>query len=243
MGNIDFPCWLFGKAKFVAEKLLADGFWYCGNSDNFVVIEDLTEQVGDWLLGFGYQELGLDAICDGALFFKDLDHFEEQSQFESEINRIKNLIIQSELDWESGLSAGQACLRLAMKAFNKGFSKTNEWIWVPPSEIEAKKKLVSAQGTVPNCQSFCYNNQFRVMFFARQTEWVIVNHLMGTQHNGKRINDQWATWQQIKNELVGSEGSVEVYPPMSELVNDMNAYHLWVMPPGFKLPNGIESLD
>ena len=48
------------KKKLSSEVLLADGFWYCGKSESasaplrerFYVIEELTEPVGDWLLGF-----------------------------------------------------------------------------------------------------------------------------------------------------------------------------------------------
>jgi hypothetical protein len=130
-----------------------------------------------------------------------------------------------------------------MKAFNKGFAKNNQWIWISPQEIEAKKvEATSLNFPVPNCQRFCYNNQFRVMFFHRQTEWGLVEHLMITQHNGNKINDHWATLQQIKNELMGSDRlAVEVYPPTTELTDDMNAYHLWVLPVGFKLPFGLNA--
>lgn len=51
----------------------------------------------------------------------------------------------------------------------------------------------------------------------------------------------WATKQRIKDELVGSgRVAVEVFPPASELVDQAEAYHLWVLPEGFRLPFGVE---
>lgn len=51
----------------------------------------------------------------------------------------------------------------------------------------------------------------------------------------------WAAKQRIKNELVGQERlAIEVFPPVGELVDQADAYHLWVLPEGFKLPFGVE---
>ncbi len=51
----------------------------------------------------------------------------------------------------------------------------------------------------------------------------------------------WAAKQRIKDELVGSgRVAVEVFPPASEVVDQADAYHLWVLPEGFRLPFGVE---
>lgn len=51
----------------------------------------------------------------------------------------------------------------------------------------------------------------------------------------------WATKQRIKDELVGSgRTAVEVFPPASDLVDQADAYHLWVLPEGFRLPFGVQ---
>ena len=51
----------------------------------------------------------------------------------------------------------------------------------------------------------------------------------------------WAAKQRIKDELVGTgRVAVEVFPPASELVDQADAFHLWVLPEGFKLPFGVE---
>lgn len=47
----------------------------------------------------------------------------------------------------------------------------------------------------------------------------------------------WAIKQRIKNELAGSERlAFEVYPPVSELVDDADMYWLWIMPEGERMP-------
>ncbi len=51
----------------------------------------------------------------------------------------------------------------------------------------------------------------------------------------------WSAKQRIKDELVGPERlAVEVFPPRAELVDQADAYHLWVLPEGFQLPFGVE---
>ncbi len=51
----------------------------------------------------------------------------------------------------------------------------------------------------------------------------------------------WANKQRVKDELLGKERlAVEVFPPASELVDQADAYHLWVLPEGFRLPFGVE---
>jgi hypothetical protein len=51
----------------------------------------------------------------------------------------------------------------------------------------------------------------------------------------------WAAKQRVKDELLGAGRlAVEVFPPAAELVDQADAYHLWVLPEGFKLPFGVE---
>ncbi len=50
----------------------------------------------------------------------------------------------------------------------------------------------------------------------------------------------WAEKQRIKNMLAGAQRvAIEVFPPATELVDQADAYHLWVLPVGFKLPFGV----
>lgn len=47
----------------------------------------------------------------------------------------------------------------------------------------------------------------------------------------------WAIKQRIKNELAGPERlAFEVYPPVSELIDEVDMYWLWIMPEGEKMP-------
>jgi hypothetical protein len=46
--------------------------------------------------------------------------------------------------------------------------------------------------------------------------------------------------QRIKDTLAGPDrAAVEVYPPASEVVDQANMYHLWVLPPGARLCFGL----
>ena len=103
----NLPCWLKAKAIAVAEVLIADGFCYCGKEEEFCVFDERLEAVGDWLIG-GW-ECSIDAITDGAMFSKDYSERNDYSS-DAEIERIKQAIAQTELEWDSGINAGQLSL-------------------------------------------------------------------------------------------------------------------------------------
>ena len=78
------------------------------------------------------------------------------------------------------------------------------------------------------------------MCFVRETEWGTIEHLMISDRKGRKISDHWKFLQKVKNEILGEDRlAVEIYPPTSELIDEVNAYHLWVFPKGFKLPFGL----
>ncbi len=53
----------------------------------------------------------------------------------------------------------------------------------------------------------------------------------------------WDELQHIKNLAFGAEATaVEIFPPMSQLVNIKNIRHLWLVLPDCKLPNLREIL-
>lgn len=59
-----------------------------------------------------------------------------------------------------------------------------------------------------------------------------ITHLMISSLSGDRPS--WWEAQRIKNEIAGRGATaVEVYPPQSEVVDDADAYHLWVIPAPF----------
>lgn len=53
------------------------------------------------------------------------------------------------------------------------------------------------------------------------------------------IRPTWPETQRIKSEIAGHEATaVEVYPPQSEVVDQADMYHLWVLPG--RLPFGLK---
>jgi hypothetical protein len=57
-------------------------------------------------------------------------------------------------------------------------------------------------------------------------------HLMISSLSG--VRPTWWETQRIKNEIAGADTTaVEIYPPQAEVVDDADAYHLWVLPGSF----------
>jgi hypothetical protein len=85
------------------------------------------------------------------------------------------------------------------------------------------------------------NNRYSVQISDEATDWGLVIHLWIQRHDGDMVRS-WADMQRIKNELVGPERvAVEVFPPVSELVDQANIAHLWVLPEGFALPFSLKA--
>lgn len=83
------------------------------------------------------------------------------------------------------------------------------------------------------------NEVYAVQFFTQETPWGTVDHLVINRHDGA-AGIPWADMQRIKDDLMGPERvAVEVYPPRSQLIDDANMYHLWVLPAGRALPFGL----
>lgn len=84
------------------------------------------------------------------------------------------------------------------------------------------------------------NNRYSVQISDEATDWGLVVHLWVRRHDGEMVRS-WADMQRIKNELVGPERvAVEVFPPVSQLIDQANIAHLWVMPDGFSLPFSLK---
>lgn len=82
----------------------------------------------------------------------------------------------------------------------------------------------------------CYRSprgKFVVMTREIETEWGWVTHATISSHQ----QPTWSEKQWIKNELFGRETqAIEVFPKESELVDEADMYHLWILPPGFEIP-------
>jgi hypothetical protein len=86
----------------------------------------------------------------------------------------------------------------------------------------------------------CYrNNRYSVQITDEPTDWGLVVHLWIRRHDGDAARS-WADLQRIKDELVGPDRvAIEVFPASSDLVDQANMYHLWVLPEGIELPFGL----
>lgn len=63
-------------------------------------------------------------------------------------------------------------------------------------------------------------------------------HMAVSSLSGERPS--WHEMQRIKDELAGEDSTaVEVYPPKSEIVDDADMFHIWVLPE--RLPFGLRS--
>lgn len=66
-----------------------------------------------------------------------------------------------------------------------------------------------------------------------KTEWGTITHATITSHD----EPKWRDKQWIKNQIFGEEAqALEVFPKESQLVDGAPMYHLWILPPGFKIP-------
>lgn len=64
-----------------------------------------------------------------------------------------------------------------------------------------------------------------------------VRHLRVRRYDD-RDGITWDELQAVKNERLGPDArAIEIYPPESELVNEANIRHLWVIPDDVALPN------
>ena len=130
----------------------------------------------------------------------------------------------------------------AFKRAARGFKPpvTGEWgEWI---EKDIYSRAIYG-GVMPpaNLFRFVVNDRYSVQFYKRNTtEFGEVTLLMIRPHDGRPVRD-WYVFQRIKNELIGAERTaIEVFPPESELVDDANIYHLWVLPENCKLSFRID---
>lgn len=83
---------------------------------------------------------------------------------------------------------------------------------------------------------------YGVMSRRIRTAWGPVEHVTIERINGGG-DIPWAVKQEIKDELFGFKSTaIEVFPAKKNLVDVCDVYHLWVLPPDFKLPFGIHTI-
>jgi hypothetical protein len=82
-------------------------------------------------------------------------------------------------------------------------------------------------------------NDYVVMIRNVETEWGQVQH--ACMRNADNTDIPWREKQRIKNEIFGKESvAIEVFPSVSQLVDEAGMYHIWVLQPDFKIPFGLK---
>lgn len=80
------------------------------------------------------------------------------------------------------------------------------------------------------------NGWFAVLAREVETEWGAVTHVMIRNAPNTPVRC-WPDLMRIKDALFGRDRTaVEVYPPRSEVIDQANMTHLWVLPAGMQLP-------
>lgn len=119
----------------------------------------------------------------------------------------------------------------ALLARERRLRRSGEWgdwetLSFPPGSI-------SGQGWPAFITTAHRNKVFSVL--ERKAE-LGVRHLAVSSLSGKRPT--WHEMQRIKDDLAGIEATaIEVYPPRSQLVDDADMFHIWVL--RGQLPFGI----
>lgn len=123
------------------------------------------------------------------------------------------------------------------RAERRRMAREERW----PGEWERKpspKELGIGSGWFGQLDQVYTNGKYTVMVRTIDTEWGKVEHTC--IRNTGNTDIPWRDKQKIKNDLFGREWvAVEVFPAESELVDEANMYHLWVLPEGFRLPFGL----
>lgn len=102
-----------------------------------------------------------------------------------------------------------------------------------PSPLELKRGE-GWFGEINECYT-SLDGQYAVMIRPVDTEWGSVEH--AAIRNLASTDIPWSEKQRIKNELFAKERvAIEVFPAESNLVDEANMYHLWVLPKGFEMP-------
>jgi hypothetical protein len=103
--------------------------------------------------------------------------------------------------------------------------------WVPMRQVDVKR--VPGEGLTVRVFE---NDLYRASLYERtgggSSYLSILRHDEGAAHD-------WRHFQTIKNETAGPEReAVELYPAESRLIDEANAYHLFLAPEGERFPFG-----
>lgn len=127
------------------------------------------------------------------------------------------------------------------------FEPMTRVVMLPPTEVEAhgllrhqpsltlKEAMALLNSEYENAEVWT-NNQYNVLVRRHS----VYTHLSIRRCDGGAIFRDWRHFQEIKNQIVGTENeAVELYPAESRLVDTSNSYHLFVSnDPTFRFPFG-----
>ncbi|MDG0056956.1 hypothetical protein MMB75_25355 [Paenibacillus sp. P2(2022)] len=112
----------------------------------------------------------------------------------------------------------------------------NKWIGRP-----SPKSMHTGTGWVRELNKAWTDGEYAVMSRVVKTDWGDVIH--ACMRNTDNTDIPWAEKQRIKNDLFGVESTaIEVFPAQTDLVDEANMYHFWVLPQGIKLPFGLKEV-
>lgn len=98
--------------------------------------------------------------------------------------------------------------------------------WPPWETLRFPRGTISTKGWAAEFETVHRNWVFSVLDRALPCG---VRHLAITSLT--EVRPTWWEMQRIKNELAGETATaVEVYPPQSEVIDQANMFHLWVLP-------------
>ncbi|HJV46622.1 MAG TPA: hypothetical protein VJ824_12985 [Bacillota bacterium] len=82
-------------------------------------------------------------------------------------------------------------------------------------------------------------SKYVVMIRTIETSWGPVEHVC--IRNADSTDIPWREKQRIKNEIFGTDRTaLEVFPSESDLVDEANMYHIWILPESMELPFGLK---
>lgn len=127
----------------------------------------------------------------------------------------------------------------------KHLNKSQKKAWTPLVRIElSKENFPEVNVDDLEYDEYWMNNEYIVkvyypdnpvhQFPNNKFTWLCFRNLRNSHHA-----HDWRDMQMMKNEICGHERTaVEVFPPMSKLVDTCNQFHMWVYPEDYKLDFG-----
>ena len=113
-----------------------------------------------------------------------------------------------------------------------------EWEYLHPDDMRAHINEAFGRADLFPHAEIVWINKIYVVIGARleAPPWGHMVHLYIFRKDNAPLRS-WQDLQTIKNEIVDPAcTAVEVFPPEDEKVDEINWYHLWVLPPNRRLP-------